>query len=456
MPETADDLFNRAMAADSAGQIDVARNLLEQVLKIAPHHVAALVNLAILYQDGGAFERAEPLYRRALALSPDTAVIHHNLANLLLKRGDVTGAIAACKTAVRLDPDTALFRLNLAGAYELVRDLDSAVAQLDAIVAKDANDIPARMAKIPILFEQGRFPEAWEHYAFRHRLFWNQYPEHRRPLPSPLWRGEPLAGKKLLIAYDQGLGEQIMFASLFPRLIEQGARLVIECETRLVPLFARSFPAAQVVPWQQPWNAAVVAPDIDFHIAAGDLGRWLQSNCDQPPSAYGHLIADPDNVRMLRARYEAVAQGRKIVGVSWNSKAVNFAHFKSLPLSALKALTDDPSLFCVSVQYGPEGKAATSLYVDPDVDATRDIDLAAAQIAAMDAVVAISNTAAHLAGALGKPTYLLLPKVKGRIWYWFPERAQNPWYASVHSFVQSVEEDWSAPVAAVVAAIRRA
>ena len=456
MSETVDDLFNRAMAADSAGQVDVAQSLLEQVLKTAPTHIAALVNLAILHQDRGVFNLAEPLYRRALAVAPDMALVHHNFANLLLRRGDLREAIAAWNAAVRIEPGNALFRFNLAGAYELVGDLDAALAQLDAILARDPNDIPASMAKVPILFARGRFPEAWKHYTSRHRLFWNQYPEHRRPLPSPLWRGEPLAGKKLLIAYDQGLGEQIMFASLFPRLIAQGARLVIECEVRLAPLFARSFPSAQVVPWQQPWNPAVMAPDIDFHIAAGDLGGWLQGNCDQMPPARGHLVADPDKARALRARYEALAKGRKIVGVSWHSRAANFAHFKSLSLSALKALTDDPSLFCVSVQYGPEGKSATSVYVDSDVDATSDIDLAAAQIAAMDAVVTISNTAAHLAGALGKPTYLLLPKLKGRIWYWFPERAQNPWYESVRAFVQSVEEDWSAPVAAVADAIRRA
>ena len=456
MPETADDIFNRAMAADSAGQVDAAQSLLEQVLKVAPDHVPALVNLGSLHQDRGELDAAEPLYRRALAIAPDTAFAHHNLAGVLLKRGDMTGAIAAWNTAVRIEPNNAFLRFNLAGAYELVRDLDAALAQLDATLATNPDDIPARMAKVPILFERGRFPEAWEHYAFRHRLFWKAHPEQRRPLPSPLWRGEPLAGKKLLIAYDQGLGEQIMFASLFPRLIEQGARLVIECEARLVPLFARSFPTAQVVPWQQPWNATVTAPDIDFHIAAGDLGRWLQNNCDQPPPPHGHLIADPEQVRILRARYEALADGRKIVGVSWHSSAANFAHFKSLSLPLLKSLTDDRELFCVSVQYGPEGKAATSVHVDPDVDATGDIDLAAAQIAAMDEIVTISNTAAHLAGALGKSTYLLLPKVNGRIWYWFPERAQSPWYASVRTFIQTVEGDWSAPVTAVVAAIRRA
>jgi len=456
MPDSAEDLFARAVAAETAGQIDAAQALLEQALKISPDHIPSLVNLGTIHQDRGALDAAEPFYRRALAIAPDTAFAHHNLAGILLKRGDMAAAIDAWQAALRIDPGNAFFRFNLAGAYELIRDLEAALLQLDAILAADPDYLPARMAKVPILFDLGRCAEAWEHYAFRHRLFWSRYPEQRRPLSSPLWRGEALAGKKLLVAYDQGLGEQIMFASLFPQLIAQGARLVIECETRLMPLFARSFPAAQVVPWQQPWHLAVKAPDIDFHIAAGDLGRWLQPNCDRPPPPRGHLVADPEKVHALRARYEALARGRKIVGVSWHSKAQNFSDFKSLPLSLFKPVTDNPNLFCVSVQYGPEGASASSVYVDRDIDITGDIDLAAAQIAAMDEIVTISNTAAHLAGALGKPTYLLLPKVKGRIWYWFPERAQNPWYASVRPFVQTIEGDWNGPVAAISKAIRRA
>ncbi len=454
MSASAQELFDRAVAAETAGQVDAAQSLLEQAIGLAPDHIPALVNLGTIYQDRGLLDLAEDLYRRALAIAPDTAFALHNLAGLLLRRGETSSAIACWHAAIQADPDNAFFRFNLAGALELTLDLDAALAQLNTILVRTPDHIPARMAKVPILFDLGRFPEAWEHYAYRHRMFWNAYPEHRRPLPSPLWRGEPLAGKKLLVSYDQGLGEQIMFASLFQRIIEQGARLVIECEARLVPLFARSFPAAQVVPWQQPWNPVVKAPDIDFHIPAGDLGRWMQTDCDQPPPSRGHLVANPGMTQLLRARYEALAAGRKIVGISWHSAAKTYAHFKSLPLELLKPITDDPALFCVGVQYGAEGRIASSLYVDPAVDPTLDIDMAAAQLAAMDAVVSISNTAAHLAGALGKPTYLLLPKVKGRIWYWFPERAQNPWYASVRPYAQKIDGVWNDVVADVAAALK--
>ena len=254
-----------------------------------------------------------------------------------------------------------------------------------------------------------------------------------------------------MLAYEQGLGEQIMFASHVPELLALGARLVLECEARLVPLLARSFPDVEVVAWQQPWSPSVKAADIDFHAAAGDSARWLRPGHPGAPVSAGYLKADPQRTAALRARYEALAGGRRIVGVSWHSAGVNYGTQKSMPLAALAPLFARPDIFCVSMQYGVAPAAIDGLFFDPEIDVTADLEAAAAQAAAMDLVVTVSNTTAHLAAAVGRPVWLMLPKAAGRLWYWFSDQARHPWYTALRPFVQTRAGVWDDVVAKVTA-----
>jgi len=460
-PRSAAELLDAAIVQRQAGHGDEAMALLERAVTIAPTFVPALVNLGQLHQGRGGLGKAKEFYARALEADPVCAPAHNNLAAVLVAEENDAAAIPSFFAAVRFDPDNATYRYNLAGALEREGRLLEALAQLDAIIAREPKHLTAILAKAPMLFALGRFDEAWRHYAHRHRLYWSAYPEERRPLPSPLWQGETLAGKKILLSYEQGLGDQIMYAALVPDILAQGARVIIECEERLIPLFVRSFPGVEVEAWRQPWNPAVKAPDIDTHAPLGNLGQWLMGDFSRVPRQHGYLKADPVQVQTLRARYEAQAKGRRIVGLSWHSAAQPFGPHKSMPLEALKPLLTDPRLFCVSLQYGAAAQDAAlqarrmggALLVDPSIEPSKDMDAAAAQIAAMDLVITVSNTTAHLAGALGKAVWVLLPKVKGRLWYWFPDRQPNPWYPSLRTFVQSRAETWDEPVADAVAAL---
>lgn len=176
----------------------------------------------------------------------------------------------------------------------------------------------------------------------------------------------------------------------------------------------------------------------------------------------GFLIADRDATARQRRQLEARAAGRPLVGLSWRSRNAAYGTSKSLALSDLLPLLR-PDIFWVDLQYGDTAAersmasaAGAEIWRDADIDPLRDMDAAAAQVAALDLVITISNTTAHLAGALGLPTWLLLPSPGyGLLWYWFVERADSPFYPSVRCFRQGRGEGWPAVIAAVGAALER-
>lgn len=438
MSQKPTETLSRAFAAQAAGRLDEAAKLFEQAIARDPRSVPALASLAQIHQGQGNLKAAKDLYARALQIERGMAGLHNNYGAVLVAEGDDAAAVPVFAMALSLEPANQLFRHNLASALDRAGRHTDALAHFDAMLAREPGHIHALLGRASALFALGRWDEAWEAYQHRHRQHW---PEGQRPLPSKPWRGEPLAGKKLLLAYEQGLGEQIMFASHIPELRALGAKLVVECEPRLVPLFARSFPDVAVVPWQDPWRPEVTAADIDFHVAMADAARWLRRGTPGTPAATGYLKADPARIAVLRERYQALAKGRRIVGLSWHSAGVNYGPQKSMPRAALEPLLSRNDLFCVSLQYGAV-PGTPGLYVDLEIDLTVDLDAAAAQIMAMDEVVTISNTTAHLAAALGKPMKLMLPKAAGRIWYWFSDRLQHPWYTTLRFYVQSRQGVW--------------
>ncbi len=446
-PNEAEDILTRALSVQSEGDLAAAAALYERFISTAPTRPEGYVNLGRLKQDQGDLDGAEALYRRAIAAAPDAAFAYSNLGVIHTRRGDDAAAAAAFEQALGLDPKIAPAHFNLAGVYQREGRLDDALAQLDALLRDHPNDLSAILAKVPILFDQGRLDEAWQQYSYRSALF----PDTNASLSAPLWQGEDISNKKILLTYEQGLGEQIMFASMVPEIIADGADLTLECEPRLVSLFARSFPGAAVVPWQKPRHPIVTEAQFDLYAPMGNAGGWLRRGFGMFPPHTGYLCADPEHTAARRAKYRKAANGKKLAGLSWHSSAEQFGPDKSVPPNLLAPLFERSDIFWVNLQHGAAADdiAGDVLLRDPDIDPLADMDGFAAQIAALDIVVSVSNTTAHVAGALGKPLHIMLPKVKNRHWYWFPDRTPNPWYPSLQAFVQTKDGDWTDVIAAV-------
>jgi Flp pilus assembly protein TadD len=446
----ADTLLAQAIAAQNAKDFARAATLYEQLIAIAPSRPEAYINLGLMHQNSGRLDVAEKLYRRAIKVAPKIAVSHLNLGVVHVHRREEEAALACFQQALKLEPDRKDALLNLAGVYERTGRLEGAERALDRLVALAPADITANMARANVLFMVGRWKDAWTSYHRRHAIFWGA----GRALPGRPWRGEDVAGKTVLLSFEQGLGEQIMFASMIPEIARAAKHLVVECEARLVTLFQRSFPGVEVVPWSDAWHPRVRGSDIDLHAALGDPGLWLRDSFDRFPAHHGYLVPDAARAADMRARYTAMANGKRIAGLAWHSGAIPFGPQKSIPPHALAPLLAREDIFWVNLQHGPaRGEIGAPLWTDAEIDPAGDFEPLAAQIAALDVVAGASTATAHLAAALGKPALLMLPKVIGRHWYWFPERASNPWYPSVRTFVQDRDGGWDDAIARTAAAL---
>jgi hypothetical protein len=358
--------------------------------------------------------------------------------------------IAGLLGAIAATPDNVDLHTTLAAVYIEAGIFDKALEHLERALVIRPGHFRTVLSRAPLFFALGRLPEGWKTYSFRHLAIGGG-----RVFPSPRWNGEPVAGKKLLLTFEQGLGEQILFASMLPDLRAMGASVVVEVHERVLPLLARSFPEVAFVPWQKPHHPATAAPDIDFNCPLGDAGRWLRNDFAKFPAHTGYLKADPKQTKELAAAFRAGANGRPVIGLAWASHAPHTGAAKSLPVDALLPLLKNDAFHFVSLQHGltDAGKLPPSLVVPPPA-VTENFDGLASTVAAVDAVVSISNATAHLAGAFGKPLWLMLPhNPKWHFWYWFAARSPNPWYPSLRTFVQPRDGAWDAVVADVSAAL---
>jgi hypothetical protein len=299
----------------------------------------------------------------------------------------------------------------------------------------------AATSEASVLLLQGDFAAGWQ--GSERRWETKDHDTPQRHYPWPRWKGEHLASGQLLLWGEQGIGDEIMFAGLIPDAIRSGNRCVLDCDARRKPLFSRSFPGVDVV--------TGVA-----HLPSGSLpGLFRTSSAAFAATTSPYLVADPLAQARFRARYD---DGRKLVGLAWHTKNKNTGRMRSIDLSLLASLLNRPGIQWVSLQYGDYDSleeqvtaANVPILIDDEVDQLANIDDFAAQIAAMDLVITIDNSTAHLAGALGVPTWVLLPFVPD--WRWLQTRDDSPWYPTIRLFRQTKLEDWRSVVQRVESAL---
>lgn len=368
-------------------------------------------------------------YENYIRLRPNDGKGYGALGDALKERGQFEAAMAAFETAMTLTPDHP-------GAYLGVADLllrrglsQAALTVMDGIAQNAARDATLQRRAAEMRLTLGQLAQGWDAYDDVRLLSIGAAPADA---PPPHWKGEDLSGKTILIRAEQGIGDEVLFAGLIPEIAARAARLAIICSPRMTPILRRSFPAADVrnVPHDE---------TFDFQVAAGSLGRYLRRSFESFPKHAGYLAADPEKCAALRRKYEDLAQGRRIVGIAWKSKHNVLGSSKSADLLNLHAILQTPGALFVNLQYGDcaaeiadvRAKLGVEIYQDAQIDSLTDMDGFFAQIAALDLVVTTSNSAAHIAGSLNIPTWLLLPQGRAALWYWFQHRADSPWYPSM-------------------------
>lgn len=373
---------------------------------------------------------------RALALNPDLAAALLARANVLEALGLHTEALSSFGRAITLQP-SALHYNARAVAHFNAGDPDAALRDYDAAIAREADFAPAHMNRGVALLQRGRLKEGWQGYEWRWRNTHLTLPA--RDFTQPQWAGEDIAGKTILLHNEQGFGDALQFCRYVPMVAARGARVILEVQKSLVSLLADFEGVTEIVTRGAP------LPDFDIHCPLLSLPRAFATTLENIPAKPRTLSPDPAKVAKWREVLGTSTRPR--IGLTWsgNPAQSNDAN-RSIPLADfLTALPD--GFDYVSLQKDVSAAHLEVLNTRADIRhfgaQLTDFSETAALCDLMDEVVTVCTSAAHLAGALGKPTRVLL--CFNPCWRWLLGRDDSPWYPSLRLYRQDRPREW-APV----------
>ena len=453
-PDYADALNNRGGALQNLKRHTEALASYDKVLALKPDDADALYNRGNVLLSLKRHAEALASFDQAIAITPDHAQALSNRGDALLHLAKFEEALASYNRSLAIKPDYAEVFSNRGNALQNLRRYQEALDSYGRALTLKPDHVDAHWNECLCRLYIGDFARGWEKYEWRW-LIWQPEASKRGPSHT-LWDGSYIDGA-LFVWGEQGLGDQILYAGMLDELRRQARKLVVVVERRLVQLFRRSFPGVEFI--EQSKN--IDTSHADVHVPMGSIGRYFRNRWeDFPLRRTGYLVPDHERAAGLRARL--AGDGRLLVGLSWISKVENWGVHKSARLSDFEPILKLPGIRFVDLQYGDTGEERSTVMKQTGVEVTRvedvdnfeDIDGLAALISACDVVVTISNTTAHIAGALGKPVYLLAPYALGTLWYWHFDRDVSPWYPTLRLFRQPANGDWASVIQRVAEELR--
>ena len=421
---------------------------LEQAIRLRPGYPEALANRAVILRELGRYEEALADQDKAIAAQPGLPGARSNRGAILQEMGRPAEALAAFDEAIADNPDSAGTWSNRGVVLMELRRLAESDASFERAIALDPTLASARWNRGLLHLNLGRYQEGWEGFEWRHRL---DQPIGGRTLPVPIWTGEqPLAGKTILLHWEQGFGDTLQFCRYAPLVQDLGARVILSVQDPLRALIARMSPGLTVVgPRESP-------TEIDFHCSLMSLPRAFGTTLETVPARIPYLHADEIRARAWRDRLSGES-GLKI-GLVWAGGArPDQPQFnmidrrRSLALDALAPLGTVPGVTFISLQKGPPSDQLRAppagLKVQDPSGELGDFDDTAALISALDLVITVDTAVAHLAGALGKPVWIL--NRYDTCWRWLENRSDSPWYPSARLFRQREPGIWTPVIEAV-------
>ncbi len=438
----------------TGGDADKAEACFRQALQLAPDLAEAHANLGWLRAQAGSLADAEAYYRQSIACNSDIGQVHLNLGALLADQKRFAEAEVACRRAIDLLPGAAAPWSNLGVLQACQKREVEAEESYRRAIALDADYRLAYFNFSYLLLRQGRFEEGWR--CLEARKWYGQLESH---LNCPRWQGETVDGKSLLIGIEAGHGDMIQFCRYAAVLKARGAaKITVICHPALKTLFLTLAAVDRVVAIDEPLPAC----DWDFWTPPLSIPYHCQTRIDSIPASLPYLHANPEQVARWSAPLRAHGAARELrVGLVWKGSArfENDAD-RSLPdLSVLAPLGTIAGVRFFSLQKGAcEDEAACPPPALPLVNLgpqISDFSDTAAIIEHLDLVICVDTAVAHLAGALGKACWVLLPDYKTD-WRWLTERSDSPWYPDVmRLFRQPRTGGWTTVVAEVHSALQQ-
>ncbi len=443
-PSDAAGAFAAALARHGAGDLDGAIRLYRRAIELDPRAGDAYNNLANLLAGQDKVLAAIACLRRGSAVAPNSATIFVNLGTYLRYVGRFDEASRALGRALELEPDSAAVIYRFGLLLEDLGDAEHALQYYDRAIEREPDQMEMRWTRALAHLRNGDFARGFAGYEVRF-----QRAETRIGVfTMPPWCGESLAGKTILVHTEQGFGDTVQFIRFIPMLAARGARVLFSCPPEMMRLMA-GFPgiAMNLV------HGAPMPGVVDFHLPILSLPHRLGITLETLPRSVPYLVPPAGVAGPAVARPPGT---RLAVGIAWagNPKHLNDAN-RSMPLEQLFALADIEGVELYSLQKGARAAdlAATgfdAMARDLDPGIADFADLAAAMVH-LDLIVSIDSAPVHLAGALGKPVFVLLP-VKSD-WRWMRGRDDNPWYPTLRVFRQRSWGDWAGVMERVRSAV---
>ena len=440
-PGSPNTLDNLGGALRLQGLLDDAQDCFARALALSPDRAEALIGLGLVARDRHRVGEAVAFYQRALAAAPDHPAGLVNLGVALVELGRPAEAIAHYERALAIKPDEPEIHTNLGIALDHLGRHAEALARYERALVFAPDNATAHFNRAHALLASGRFAEGWPEYEWRFAV-----QRYDRKFVRPAWSGEPLAGKTILIHAEQGFGDSLQFIRYVPAVAEQMGSVVLEAPTPLIRLFRSVAGVGQIVAAGDP------LPDVDLHCPLLSLPRFFGTTLATIPAQVPYLSVPP---AALGAWAERIGGGPGLrVGLVWSGSLVGVVDRRPVDLRLLRPLLAIPGVRWFSLQVGDSAGDLASLDDAAIVDLSPELsDFAetAAAVCCLDLVISIDTAVAHLAGALGRPTWVLLSYHPD--WRWLIERSYSPWYPTARLFRQKVPGDWPGVIAEVAAAL---
>ncbi len=413
----------------------------ERAVALAPGHLGALTNRGNALGALGRHEEALAQYDALLADHPGHPALHFNRGHALERLDRHEDAIAAYDRALAIRPDYVAAHLDRGTALQALNRHAEALASFAQVLALDADHADAQHNAALSRLTLGDYRAGFKHYEAR--LARSGMPARRR-LGKPSWLGEYAQRKTILLHAEQGLGDTIQFARYAPLVARMGATVVLEAPPELAGLLRRLAGVAAVVERGAP------LPAFDLHCPMGSLPLALATEADSIPAAIPYLTASAQRIAQWQPRLAPLPQPR--IGFVWSGRPGHpNNHNRSLPLARLAPLLEMEQVSWISLQpevSEPDAAVLADLAgVTALGAALRDFEDTAAALELCDLVITVDTAVAHLAGALGRPTWILLPFAPD--WRWMLERSDSPWYPTARLYRQPEPGDWESVLARV-------
>ncbi len=440
--------FQGALRSIENNEPDTAIKILSNLLQFLPEETSVWFNLGRAYDMAGLLDESEHGYRQALLGSPDSPAIWFALGEIRLKQKDYPDAELCLRKAHELKPESVEILLCLGNALSSQNKTTEAFESCRKILAISPDCAEALYNMAFLQLRNGEYSSGFAN--FEARLAIAKFDVDSRSYRQPRWDGSPLNGRSILVYGEQGMGDVIQFARYIPLIVERGGKVVFEVDPPLLPLFERFQGIMKLVPKSK------TPPVTDVYIQTLSLPYLFGTTIETVPTRIPYL--EPDAAKSAFWRQKLAADTGYRIGLVWSGNPLNPRDsLRSCSLATFSPLAVLPQTTFYSLQVGTAAEEAASLSKGMKlVDFSRelvDFTETAALIANLDLVISVDTAVAHLAGAMGKPVWVILPEDLD--WRWLQGHSDTPWYPSMRLFCQERENGWVGVIQRVKTALEQ-